>query len=38
MSITEFSNLANAHPWAYVALLFNFGVVLSMAGPMRQTV
>ena len=27
MSITEFFNLANAHPWAYVALLFNFGVV-----------
>jgi inorganic phosphate transporter, PiT family len=27
MSITEFFNLANAHPWTYVALLFNFGVV-----------
>src|SRR5574344_2178178 len=27
MNISEFFNLANAHPWAYVALLFNFGVV-----------
>lgn len=27
MSIQEFFSLANAHPWAYVALIINFGVV-----------
>src|SRR5574344_2666856 len=27
MSLSDFFSLANAHPWAYVALLFNFGVV-----------
>jgi PiT family inorganic phosphate transporter len=27
MSISQFFNLANANPWAYVALIFNFGVV-----------
>jgi len=27
MSLSDFFTLANAHPWAYVALLFNFGVV-----------
>ena len=27
MSIGEFFKLCNAHPWAYVALLINFGVV-----------
>ena len=26
-SISEFFNLCNAHPWAYIALLINFGVV-----------
>lgn len=27
MSIADFFNLCNAHPWAYIALLINFGVV-----------
>ena len=27
MTIAEFFNLCNAHPWAYVALIINFGVV-----------
>lgn len=27
MSITEFFNLCNQHPWAYIALIFNLGVV-----------
>jgi PiT family inorganic phosphate transporter len=27
MELSEFFSLMNAHPWAYVALLFNFGVV-----------
>ena len=27
MSIQEFFNLCNAHPWAYIALIINFGVV-----------
>ncbi|MCQ2912004.1 MAG: inorganic phosphate transporter [Bacilli bacterium] len=27
MSVTEFFNLCNMYPWAYVAILFNLGVV-----------
>ena len=27
MSIQEFINLCNSHPWAYIALIINFGVV-----------
>ena len=27
MSIADFFNLCNQHPWAYIALLVNFGVV-----------
>ena len=27
MTISEFFQLCNAHPWAYIALLINFGVV-----------
>ena len=27
MSIIDFFNLCNAHPWAYIALVINFGVV-----------
>ena len=27
MSISDFFSLCNAHPWAYVALILNFGVV-----------
>ena len=27
MSIAEFFNLCNQHPWAYIALIFNLGVV-----------